>query len=289
MNKQTTERSRAVDMHVAIRSQRRAAVDLGEMWRQRELLYFFVWREVKVRYKQSVVGIGWAVLQPLAMMVVFTIFFGQLAKIGSNGIPHPLFYYAGLVPWTFFQTSVNAATNSLVNNSALVTKVYFPRPLLPIASVLSGLVDFGLAFVVLLGLESFYVVRGTPGVHLSVTLLLIPFLVALLIITAVAAGLWLAVLNARYRDLRYAVPFVLQFLMFLSPVVYPASRVPERWQWLYALNPLSGIIEGFRWALTRTGDPRGVMLAISSGMVVLALFAGLRYFRKWEGTVADVI
>jgi lipopolysaccharide transport system permease protein len=276
--------------HVAIRPpQGRVTLGLRDVWAYRELLYFFAWRDLKIRYKQSIVGIGWAVLQPIAMMVVFTVFFGRLADIPSDGIPRPIFYYAALLPWTYFQQAATLSTNSLISNSALVTKVYFPRLLLPLSSVLSALVDFGIAFVVLIALAAYYLVTGSSGVQLGPELLLIATLVPLIVATAVTTGLWLSALNARYRDVRYAVTFLLQFWMFASPVAYPLSIIPERFRLVYSLNPMAGVIEGFRWALTGRGQPPGLPLLLSAVVVAVFFAGGLRYFRRYEGAVADVI
>lgn len=276
--------------HIAIRPpKRRTSLRLRDLWEYRELLYFFTWRDVKVRYKQSVVGLGWAVLQPLAMMVIFTIFFGRFVKIPSDGIPRPIFYYSALLPWTFFQQSVTLATNSLVSNGPLVSKVYFPRMLLPMSSVSASLVDFAIAFLLLVGLVAYYAIRGIGNLTLDASLLLVPVLVLLVVVTALAAGMWLSALNARYRDVRYAVGFLLQFWMFASPVVYPTSVVPERWRLLYGLNPMTGAIEGLRWSITGRGTPPGPLLAASALVAVAALIGGVRYFRRYEGNVADII
>ena len=269
----------------------RGWVSLGfkEIWTFRELLYFFAWRDLKVRYKQSLIGAGWAIIQPLSMMIVFTIFFGRLANISSNGLPRPIFYYAGLLPWTYFQLAATQSTNSLVMNRALVAKVYFPRLLLPAASVLSGLFDLAIASLILLAMTVYYAQLPGSIVGFSPALLFLPVLVALTAATALATGVWLAAINAKYRDVRYVITFLLQFWMFASPVVYPTSIVPERWRTLYGLNPMAGVIEGFRWALTGRGRPPGPMLAISAGVVLVMLVAGLPYFRRYEGTVADFI
>jgi lipopolysaccharide transport system permease protein len=260
-----------------------------EVWNYRELLYFFAWRDLKVRYKQSLVGIGWAVVQPLAMMAVFTIFFGRLAHVPSNGVPRPIFYFAGLVPWTYFQLAASQSTNSLVSNSALVSKVYFPRMLLPAASVVSGLFDLGIAFVVLLGMTGYYAAQPGSQVGFGVALLFVPVLVVLCAATALATGVWLSALNARYRDVRYIVTFLLQFWMFASPVAYPTSIVPERWRSIYGLNPMAGVIEGFRWALTGSGRAPGPLLGLSAAVVLVLLLGGMHHFKRYEGTVADVI
>jgi lipopolysaccharide transport system permease protein len=240
-----------------------------------------VWRDVKVRYKQTVIGVAWVVLQPLLSMGVFTLFFGRLAKLPSDGLPHPLFYFAALAPWTYFATALSSATNVVVENQRVITRVYFPRLILPLASVLSGLVDFAIAFVVLIVMVAWY------GLHPGAQVLWLPFLLLLAVGTALAAGLWLSALNALYRDVRYVIPFVMQFWLLASPVAYPSSLVPEKWQWLYGLNPMSGVIEGFRWALTGHGQPPGVLLLASAGAVATLLVGGAMFFQRMEGVVAD--
>ena len=258
-------------------------LDFAEMWAYRELLYFFVWRDIKVRYKQTVIGAGWAILQPFATMVVFSLFFGKLAKLPPAGIPYPIFFYCALLPWMYFAGALSSATGTVVENQRLITKVYFPRILMPLAAVISGLVDFAIAFVLLIAMTIYYGIAPTPAA------LLVPVFLALAVLTALAAGLWLSALNAIYRDVRYVMPFLVQFWMFASPVAYPSSLVPERWRWLYGLNPMAGVIEGFRWAVTGVGEPPGAMIYVSAAMVVVMLAGGLLYFRKMEGTVADVV
>jgi len=257
------------------------ALYLRETWNYRELLYFFVWRDIKVRYKQTVIGVAWVVLQPLLSMGVFTLFFGRLAKLPSDGLPYPLFYFAALAPWSYFATALSSATNVVVENQRVITRVYFPRLILPLASVLSGLVDFAIAFVVLFLMVAGYGLR--PGTQL----LWLPFLLLLAVGTALAVGLWLSALNALYRDVRYVIPFVMQFWLLASPVAYPSSLVPEKWQWLYGLNPMAGVIEGFRWALTGHGQPPGVLLLASAGAVAVLLVGGAMFFQRMEGVVAD--
>jgi lipopolysaccharide transport system permease protein len=256
---------------------------LREVWMYRELLYFFVWRDLKVRYKQTVIGVAWVVLQPLMSMGVFTLFFGRLAKLPSDGLPYPVFYFAALAPWTYFSTALTTATNVVVENQRVITKVYFPRLILPLSSVMSGLVDFGIAFVVLLALVLGYGLR--PGVNA----LWLPFLLLLALATALGIGLWLSALNALYRDVKYVTPFLVQFWMLASPVAYPSSLVPEKWRWLYGLNPMAGVIEGFRWALTGHGQAPGALLLASAGAVVVLLVGGLLFFQRMEGTVADLV
>jgi homopolymeric O-antigen transport system permease protein len=263
----------------------RGLFELGfvEVWDYRELLYFFVWRDVKIRYKQTAIGVLWVVLQPLLTMLVFTLFFGRLAKLPSQGLPYPVFYFAALVPWTYFAYALQMTTNVVVDNQRLVTKVYFPRLILPISSALSGLVDFAIGFVVLAIFTVAYGIRPTFAA------LWLPALLALAVFTALGVGLWLSALNALYRDVRYIVPFLVQFWMFASPVAYPASLVPLRWRWLYGLNPMTGVIEGFRWALTGQGRPPDLVLLASAGMVFVLFFGGLIYFNKMESTIADVV
>ena len=256
---------------------------LNELWQYRELLYFFVWRDVKIRYKQTVIGIAWVVLQPLMTMAVFTLFFGRLAKLPSDGLPYPVFYFSALVPWAYFSTALQSCTSVVVDNQRVITKVYFPRVILPLSAVVSGLVDFAIGFVVL------FVVTAVYGIKPTLAALWLPVLVFLAVLTALAVGLWVSALNAVYRDVRYIVPFLVQFWMFASPVAYPASLVPARWRWLYGLNPMAGVIEGFRWALTGQGRPPDSILFASAAMVLVMLLGGLIYFNKMETTIADVV
>jgi lipopolysaccharide transport system permease protein len=259
------------------------ALDLGELWAYRELLYFFVWRDIKVRYKQTVIGAAWAILQPVLTMLVFSLFFGKLARIPSQGLPYPIFYYCALLPWMYFSTAIQGATNIVVDQQRVITKIYFPRVVLPIASVLSGLLDFAISFGVLLVMMIYYRILPTAAV------IWLPAFLLLAVLTALGVGLWLSALNALYRDIRYVVPFLVQFWMFASPVAYPSSLVPAKWRWLYGLNPMAGVIEGFRWALTGHGQPPGILLAASSAAVVLLVFSGLVYYHAVEGTMADVV
>jgi len=254
---------------------------LAELWAYRELLYFFVWRDVKIRYKQTAIGVLWVVLQPLLTMLVFTLFFGRLAKLPSEGLPYPVFYFVALVPWTYFNYALQQATNVVVENQRMITKVYFPRLVLPFSSVLSGLVDFAIGFVVLIGVTLFYGMK--PGAPAA----LLPLFLLLAILTALGVGLWLSALNALYRDVKYVIPFVLQFWMFASPVAYPSSLVPQRWRWIYGLNPMAGVIDGFRWSLTGRGHAPAASLLVSSAAVLVILFGGLVFFQRMEGTVAD--
>ncbi|HEY4742760.1 MAG TPA: ABC transporter permease [Candidatus Acidoferrales bacterium] len=256
-------------------------IPFGELWEYRGLLYFFMWRDIKVRYKQTAIGIAWVVLQPLLTMAVFTLFFGRLAKLPSQGLPYPIFYFAALVPWTYFSGALQNTTNIVVENQRVITKVYFPRLILPMSAVLSGLVDFAIGFVVLVGMTIGY--RLHPGI----AAVWLPVMLLLAITTALGVGLWLSALNALYRDVRYVIPFLIQFWMFASPVAYPSSLVPERWRWLYGLNPMAGVIDGFRWALTGHGEPPGLILLASASAVLVVFLGGLFFFQRMEGTVAD--
>jgi len=258
-------------------------LNLHELWDYRELLYFFVWRDLKVRYKQTASGAAWAVIQPFLTMVVFSLFFGALARIPSNGLPYPIFYYSALLPWMYYAGALQNATNTIVEHQRLITKVYFPRLLLPLAAVVSGLVDFAIGFVVFLGMMLCY------GIAPGAAIFLLPLFLLLAVLTALGVGLWLSALNAIYRDVRYALPFLIQFWLFASPVAYPSSLVPERWRWLYGLNPMAGVIEGFRWALTGQSQPPNLLLAASAGSVVLLVACGVVYFQKMEATFADVV
>jgi lipopolysaccharide transport system permease protein len=259
------------------------ALPFGELWDYRELLYFFVWRDIKVRYKQTAIGAAWAVLQPFLTMLVFSLFFGRLARIPSQGLPYPIFYYSALLPWMYFAGALQNATSTIVENQRLITKVYFPRLVLPFSSVLSGLVDFGISFLMFVAMMFYYGIR--PGW----ALLMLPVFLLLSVLTALGVGLWLSALNAIYRDVRYVVPFLVQFWMFASPVAYPSSLVPAKWRWLYGLNPMAGVIEGFRWSLTGHGDPRGRLMLVSASVVMVVLLSGVAYFQKMETTVADVV
>ncbi|MGA8023818.1 MAG: ABC transporter permease [Candidatus Acidiferrales bacterium] len=261
-------------------------IPFDELWEYRELLYFFVWRELKVRYKQTVVGAAWAVLQPFLTMLIFSLFFGKLAHIPSGGLPYPVFYYSALLPWMYFSVSLQNATSRVVENQNVITKVYFPRLMLPISATLSGLVDFGISFLMFVAIMIYY------RIHPTWLILLFPVFLLLAVLTALGVGLWLSALNAIYRDVRYVVPFLVQFWMFASPVVYPSSLVSAKWPkwaWLYGLNPMVGVIEGFRWSLTGTGDPLDRMLLASSAVVLVVVAGGLMYFQKMETTIADVV
>jgi lipopolysaccharide transport system permease protein len=258
-------------------------IPLGELWAYRELLYFFVWRDIKIRYKQTAIGAAWAVLQPLLTMLVFSLFFGRLAHIPSDGIPYPIFFYSALLPWMYFAAALQNATNTIVENQRMITKVYFPKLLLPLSAVLSGLVDFGISFLMFVVLMVYYGIR--PGA----AIVWLPAFLLLAILTALGVGLWLSALNAIYRDVRYVLPFLTQFWMFASPVVYASSLVPARWRWLYGLNPMVGVIEGFRWSLTGRGDGLGRSFFVSVAVVAAVLLSGIAYFQRMETTIADVV
>ena len=259
------------------------ALRLGDLWEYRELVYFLVWRDVKVRYKQTALGVAWALLQPVLAMIIFTVFFGRLAGIPSDGIPYPVFAYCGLLPWQLFANTLSESGNSLVANRNLITKVYFPRLAIPLASVVAGVVDFVIAFSVLIALMAFY------GVQPTAAIVALPFFIALALATSLGAGLWLSALNVEYRDVRYTIPFLTQFWLFATPVAYPSSLVPEAWRPLYGLNPMAGVVEGFRWALLGTGVAPGKMLVVSVLMVALLVVTGLFYFRRTERGFADVV
>jgi lipopolysaccharide transport system permease protein len=258
------------------------ALDLRELWEYRELLYFLAWRDVKVRYKQTLLGAAWAIIQPFFAMVIFSIFFGQLAGISSEGIPYPIFAYSALVPWMYFANALTQASNSLVGQEHVITKVYFPRLLVPMASVLAGLVDLGLAFLVLIGMMLYYGIMPTAAIGA------LPFFVMLATATALGVGFWLSALNVQYRDVRYIVPFMVQFWLFATPIAYPSSLVPQQWRALYGLNPMAGVVEGFRWALLGTSAP-GPMLIVSTLTIAGLCVSGLYFFRRMEQTFADVV
>lgn len=254
---------------------------LREVWQYRELLYFFILRDIKIRYKQTAIGITWVVLQPLMTMGVFTIFFGRLAKLPSQGLPYPVFYFAALVPWAYFSQALTGCTSIVVDNQNVITKVYFPRLILPFAAVCSGLLDFVIGLVVMFALTLWF------GIHPPLTALLLPLIILLAMLTALGVGLWTSALNALYRDVRAVIPFVVQFWMLASPVAYPSSLVPLRWRWLYNLNPMAGVIDGFRWALTGQGQPPGIAMLASAAGVTVVLLGGLIFFQRMEGNVAD--
>lgn len=268
-----------------------SALNLKELWHFRELIYFLTWRDVKVRYKQTALGAAWAILQPFMTMVVFTIFFGRLAKVPSDNVPYPIFSYTALLPWGLFTKALTDAGRSLVAHRSMITKIYFPRLAIPIASVLGGVVDFALAFLVLLGMMLYYTYAPDSGYRFELTpaLLTLPLFLLLAIITALGVGLWLSALNVLYRDIGYILPFLTQFWLFITPVAYPASMIPERWRLIYALNPMTGVVEGFRWVLLGTLESPGPMLAVSTVIAILVLISGLFYFRRMERTFADTV
>lgn len=257
-------------------------INLRDLWAYRELLYFLTWRDIKVRYKQTVLGFAWAIIQPFAMMVVFTLFFGNLLNVPSEGIPYPLFNYAAMLPWTLFAQGISRSSDSLVGNTNLVQKVYFPRLIMPLASVLAPVVDFAIAFVILIGMMFYF---GYPP---TLSILWLPVFIILALITALGVGLWLSVINVKYRDVRYTIPFIVQLWLFASPVVYSSSLLPGRFQAIYGLNPMAGVIEGFRWALLGT-EPPGSLIAVSAIIVIVILISGAFYFRRNEKSFADVI
>jgi len=256
---------------------------LHELWEYRELLYFLIWRDIKVRYKQTALGATWAIIQPFFTMVVFSLFFGHLGKIPSDGIPYPLFSFAALVPWTFFANGLGQSSNSLVGNANLITKIYFPRLIVPLASVFSGIVDFVLAFVVLLGMMLYYGL--VPTLHVF----WLPLFVLLALVTSLGVGLWFSALNVEYRDVRYIVPFVTQFWLFATPIAYPSSLLSQPWRTIYGLNPMVGVVEGFRWALLGTNTAPGPIIAVSSAAALVILVSGAFYFRRMEKTFADIV
>jgi lipopolysaccharide transport system permease protein len=266
-----------------IRASHRLRLNLKDLWEYRELLYFLVWRDIKVRYKQTALGAAWAILQPVLTMLVFTVFFGRLAKVPSDGIPYPVFAYTALLPWQLFAFALNESSISLVTNKNLLTKVYFPRLLVPMASVFAGLVDFAIAFLLLLALMVMY--RVTPTMAIA----WLPVFLLMTVATALSVGLWLSALNVKFRDVRYLIPFLTQFWMFATPVAYPSSLVPEPWREWYGLNPMAGVVEGFRWALLgKSGNP-GLLVWVSVAAVALLLIGGLYYFRRTEATFADIV
>jgi lipopolysaccharide transport system permease protein len=256
---------------------------LKDLWEYRELLYFLVWRDIKVRYKQTALGATWAIIQPFFTMVVFAIFFGYLAKVPSDGIPYPLFSFAALVPWTFFANGLSQSSNSLVGSGTLITKVYFPRLIIPLASVFSGIIDFLLAFIVLLGMLVYY------GLVPTINILWLPLFLLLALTTSLGVGLWLSALNVEYRDVRYIVPFITQFWMLATPIGYPSSLLHQPWRTLYGLNPMVGVVEGFRWALLGTNTAPGPIIAVSSAAALIILITGAFYFRRMEKTFADLV
>jgi lipopolysaccharide transport system permease protein len=272
------------DKPVVVIESRRGSlvVNLRDLWQYRDLLYILTLRDIKVRYKQTVLGILWAIIQPLFMMIIFTLFFGKLAKIPSDGIPYPLFAYAGLLPWTFFSNALNSSGNSLVGNSSLITKVYFPRMIIPIAAVGSGLLDFVISFGLLVLLMLYY------GVGFSPNILMLPILTLLTALLTIGIGMWISALNVKYRDVRYALPFLIQLWMFATPIIYPSSLIPEKWRWLFRINPLTGLIEGYRSAIF--GKPFDLIgLGISIFFIFIVLIYSAYTFRQMERSFADIV
>ncbi len=265
------------------------ALNLNDLWRYRELIYFMTWRDLKVRYKQTVLGVSWAVLEPFLTMVVFTIFFGELAKVPTDNIPAPVFYFVGLLPWGLFAKALNTASRSLVSHQNMVTKIYFPRLILPLSSVLAGVVDFLIGILVLVGIMAFYGLTGRMQISFTPALLTLPLFLLLTLITALGVSLWLSALYVQYRDVGYVIPFLSEFLRILSPVVYSTTLIPEQWRILYAINPMAGVLNGFRWAIlgTPTGPNTGMLISI--GVAIALLVSGAFYFRRMEKTFADTI
>jgi lipopolysaccharide transport system permease protein len=271
-------------LHVRIQpSKGWVSLRLRELWEYRELLYFLIWRDIKVRYKQTVLGAAWAIIQPLFTMVVFSLFFGKLAKIPSDGIPYPIFSYAALVPWTLFSKGLSQGANSLVGGARLIRKVYFPRLAMPIATVMGGIVDFALAFGVLLGMIFAY------GIVPTLNVLWLPLLVLLALITSLGVALWLSAMNVQFRDVGYLVPFLTQVWLYATPIAYPSSLLPQPWRTLYGINPMAGVAEGFRWALLGTDTAPGPIIIVSVLAALGLLLSGAFYFRRMEKTFADVV
>ncbi|HUS94935.1 MAG TPA: ABC transporter permease [Patescibacteria group bacterium] len=264
-----------------------ASLKLGLVWEYRELLYFMVWRDIKVRYKQTFLGILWVLLQPLVSIIVFSVLFGYLLAVPSGDVPYPIFLYSALLPWTYFSTSLTRSTTGVVNSSHLITKVYFPRLVIPISGVLSGFIDFAIAFVILIGLMLVYQINPTPNI------VFLPGFILLAMLTALAFGLWLSALNVRFRDVNYMLPFLVQVWMYLTPVVYGSNLIPEPYRFLLALNPMTGVVAGFRWALL--GDyladaaPPDELFPISMAITLVVLISGIVFFRTTERTFADII
>jgi lipopolysaccharide transport system permease protein len=259
------------------------SLGLHELWKYRELLYFLAWRDLKVRYKQTAIGIGWAVLQPVVSMIIFTVIFGRFAKIPSDGVPYPLFAFTALLPWNYFAGALQRCTGSVVSDAHLISKVYFPRLILPMAGSVSSMVDFLVSFILLLGMMIWY------QIAISWWVLVLPSFLLLALLTALAVGLWLSAVNVRYRDVGHTIPFLVQIWMFVSPVVYPVSMIPEKYRLLYSLNPMAGVIEGFRWALLGKAGPDFSVMAVSACVVLVLLIGGLVFFRSMEQSFADVV
>lgn len=272
------------EVHIIIEPPRGwTALDLKELWQYRELLFFLAWRDIKLRYKQTALGAAWAILQPLLTMIVFSVIFGELAKLPSDGIPYPIFTYTALLPWQLFAFALANSSNSLINSQNLISKVYFPRLIIPLASTLAGVLDFVIAFLVLLCMMAYY--RVVP----TLAILYLPFFLLLALLSALAVGIWLSALSVEYRDVRYIVPFLTQLWMYATPIAYASSLIPEEWRLLYGLNPMTGVVDGFRWALLGMEIQNSLVIGVSA-IVVLAMFiSGLYYFRQMENNFADVI
>lgn len=256
---------------------------LRELWEYRELIYFFAWRDIKVRYKQTVMGASWAIIQPFFTMVIFSLFFGRLAKVPSDGLPYPIFSYAALVPWTFFANAITQASNSLVLSANMIKKIYFPRLSLPIATVLAGVIDFALAFLVLLGMMLYY------GLVPTINILWLPLFLLLALVASLGVSLWLAAMNVQFRDVRYMVPFLTQAWLFVTPIAYPSSLLSEPWRTVYGINPMAGVVDGFRWALLGTDTAPGPMMVVSVVVALILFVSGAFYFRQMEQSFADVL
>jgi lipopolysaccharide transport system permease protein len=259
------------------------SLNLRELWVYRELIYFLTWRDLKVRYKQTALGAGWAILQPVLSMIVFSIFFGGLLNVDSGDVPYPIFSYAAILPWGVFAKALNDTGRSLVSNRAMLTKIYFPRMVIPLASVFSSLADFLIAFIVMLGLMYYYQIAPTSNIWT------LPLFLLLAVITALGVGLWLSAMNVLYRDIGYMIPYITQLWFYLTPIVYSASEVPEQWQFFYALNPMVGVVEGFRWALLGTSDAPSPMIGVSAVIALIVFISGMYYFRRMERTFADMV
>ncbi len=260
-----------------------AALNLRDLWIYRELVFFMIWRDIKVRYKQTLLGAAWAVIQPVLTMLIFNFIFGTVAKVTTEGIPYPIFSYTALLPWGLFSAALNNASRSLTTNQNMVSKIYFPRLVLPLASVLGGLVDFAIAFLILIVLMIYYKVTPTPAIWT------LPLFLLLTVVTALGVALWLSAINVQYRDVNYVLPFLTQFWLFLTPVAYSANVISAKWQFVYSLNPMAGVVNGFRWALLGTNTGPSMNMAISIGISLIFLVSGLFYFRSMERTFADTI
>ncbi|MGE5221508.1 MAG: ABC transporter permease [Omnitrophica WOR_2 bacterium] len=267
-----------------------SSLNLPDLWRYRELVFFLTWRDIKVRYKQTALGAAWAIIQPLFTMVIFTIFFGRMAGIkADNNVPYPIFSYTALLPWTLFAKAMSDAGRALISNRSMITKVYFPRLVIPVSTVFSGLVDFAIAFLVLIAMMVYYGSKPQDGYQLIITSAVwtLPLFLLLAMVTALGVGLWFAALSVIYRDVNYVIPFITQFWLFVTPIAYPASKIPEKWRLLYYLNPMAGVVEGFRWSLLNSGSGPGPTLAVSTTIAIVVLITGLFYFRRMERTFAD--